>query len=238
VYKININYEEFERRLKYKFNKKNYILTALTHSSFANETKGLCESNERLEFLGDSVLSLVVSVYIFSHYPSLPEGDLTKLRSSLVCEKTLCEFSKSIDVSKFLIMSKGEKSSKGNELPSVLADAFEAIIAAIYLDGGIKKARDFILRFILPEMKKPKINNLEDYKTILQEVVQRNPEEKLSYVMVGQNGPDHAKQFWSEVRINDKVIGKGMGKSKKEAQQQAAKQALTCFKNKNLNKKT
>lgn len=218
--------KELQEKLGYQYKKPAYLSTALTHSSFANESKQKCESNERLEFLGDAILSIVVSDYLFKHCPELPEGDLTKLRASLVCEKSLCRFSKSLGVGDHLKLSRGERHSGGAERPSILADAFEAIIASIYLDGGMEEARSFILRFVVPEIKNPKPRAFKDYKTALQEIIQQNPEEKLHYVLVGETGPDHNKHFVVEVHLNSNVIGKGGGRSKKEAEQQAAREAL------------
>ncbi len=220
------NIKVLEKSLGYKFKNLNYLSTALTHSSYANESKSKTKCNERLEFLGDAVLGIIVSDYIFAHCPDFPEGELTKLRASLVCEKSLCKFSKSLNVGDFLKLSHGEANSDGAKRPSILADAFEAIIAAIYLDGGIDCAREFILRFIIPDIKDPKASMFKDYKTQLQEIVQQNREETLEYALVDQTGPDHDKRFWVQVCLNNNVIGKGKGKSKKEAEQQAAKEAL------------
>ncbi|MDR1253864.1 MAG: ribonuclease III [Oscillospiraceae bacterium] len=221
-----VDCQRLQNYLNYEFNNRKYVKTALTHSSYANETKGRYQSNERLEFLGDAVLSIVVSDHIFRNCPALPEGDLTKLRAHLVCEKTLYEFAKSVHIGEFLMLSYGEKKNKGNERHSILADAFEAMIAAIYLDGGLDKAQEFILRFILPEVANSAIKNLNDYKSMLQEIVQRNPESSLDYILIGEEGPDHSKKFWMKVCLNNQTIGKGEGKSKKEAEQQAAKAAL------------
>lgn len=218
--------KNFEKKLGYSFKNISLLENALTHSSFANESKGRAKSNERLEFLGDAVLSIVVSDYIFSNCPDYPEGELTKLRASLVCEQTLCVFSTSLNVGDFLLLSRGERNSGGDKRPSILADAFESIIAAIYLDGGIKSAREFILRFVMPEIKKPRDKKFRDYKTSLQEIVQQNPNEKLEYVLVDESGPDHNKHFVVEVHLNSNVIGKGGGRSKKDAEQQAAREAL------------
>lgn len=218
--------KELEAKLKYEFKNLNYLKTALTHSSYANEAKGGVKSNERLEFLGDAVLSIVVSDYLFLHCPHLPEGDLTKQRASLVCEKTLQRFSRSLGVGKYLKLSRGEQNSGGAERSSILADAFEAILAAIYLDGGMEQAREFVLRFVLPEIENPKPKAFKDYKTTLQEIIQQNPEERLEYMLIGETGPDHNKHFVVEVHLNSNVIGKGGGKSKKEAEQQAAREAL------------
>lgn len=222
----NFDLTNFEQNLNYNFKDISLLKNALTHSSFANESKEHLKSNERLEFLGDAVLSIVVSDYIFKNCPQFPEGDLTKLRASLVCEQTLYGFSSDLHVGEYLLLSKGEKNSGGASRPSILADAFESIIAAIYLDGGINPAREFILRFIIPEIKKPKAKKFCDYKTKLQEIIQQNPHEKLEYILTGEEGPDHNKHFVIEVRLNNNVIGKGGGHSKKDAEQQAAREAL------------
>ena len=218
--------KELEKRIGYKYRNISYLDNALTHSSYANEVKHGCKSNERLEFLGDAVLSIVVSDYIYRKCPELPEGELSKLRAALVCEKSLCRFSKELGVGSCLKLSRGERNLKGGERPSILADAFEAIIASIYLDGGIEQARKFVLRFVEPEIKNPRPRAFKDYKTTLQEIIQRNPEEHLSYVLTGEQGPDHDKHFTVEVHLNNNVIGKGGGRSKKEAEQQAAREAL------------
>ncbi len=219
--------EEFQKIIGYQFKNQGLLTEALTHSSYANEHKNKkIKCNERLEFLGDAVLSIVVSDYIFKNCPHLPEGELTKLRASLVCEKSLFQFAKKIDLGNYLILSKGEKNSHGDERPSILSDAFEAVIAAIYLDGGIEKARKHILRFVEPEILNHKPKAFKDYKTTLQEIVQKNPGELLQYCLVDESGPDHNKHFVVEVHLNSNVIGKGGGKSKKEAEQQAARKAL------------
>lgn len=218
--------EKFEEILNYKFKDRNLLVQALSHSSYANEKKKSRISNERLEFLGDSVLSIVVSQYLFEHLTHIAEGELTKLRASLVCEKSLHIFAKQINLGDYILLGKGEENTGGRERPSILADAFEAVIAAIFLDGGLEAASKHILRFIpedIQRLKKPAFN---DFKTILQEIVQKNPEEKVEYVLVGEEGPDHDKRFVVEVHLNSNVIGEGIGKSKKEAEQMAAKQAL------------
>lgn len=220
------NINQLEKNIGYQFKNIDNLNKALTHSSFANESKFKVSSNERLEFLGDAVLSIVVSDYIFLHCPNYPEGDLSKLRASLVCEKSLCRFSKALNVGDFLLLSHGERNSKGNERPSILADAFEAIIAAIYLDGGMNEAKKFILRFVIPEIGSQKPKAFKDYKTILQEIIQKNKEEIITYSLVGESGPDHDKHFEVVVKINSNVVGKGGGRSKKEAEQQAAREAL------------
>lgn len=217
--------ERLEERINYHFNNKMYLKMALTHSSYANEERGL-KSNERLEFLGDSVLSIIVSQYLFELYKNKQEGDLTKLRASLVCEKTLAEFARSIDLGGHLLLGRGEQNTGGRERPSILSDAFEAVIAAIFLDGGMEEAKKFVLSFVVEELKKPAARTTSDYKTTLQEIVQQNGEERLEYVLVAETGPDHNKRFTVEVHLNSNVIGKGSGRSKKLAEQQAARQAL------------
>lgn len=219
--------EELEKIIGYQFKDKALMREAITHSSYAKERKAQhIKYNERLEFLGDAVLSIVVSDYIFKHCPELPEGELTKLRASLVCERSLFEFAKSINLGKYLILSKGERHNGGAERPSILSDAFEALIAAIYIDGGMEPASKHILNFVIPAIKTVKTKKNKDYKTTLQEIVQQNPGERLEYVLVAESGPDHNKHFVVEVHLNSNVIGKGGGKSKKEAEQQAAREAL------------
>ncbi|MCI1982219.1 MAG: ribonuclease III [Oscillospiraceae bacterium] len=217
---------ELEEKLQYHFKKPEYLRTALTHSSYANEYHTPHGSNERLEFLGDSILGLVVADYLYKKYPDLPEGDLTKKRAALVCEKACCGFSRQIGVGECLLLSRGEQNSGGRTRPSILADAFESITAAIYLDGGLSEARKFILRFVLPLLSESKPKTFKDYKTMLQEIVQKNPEDRLEYVLTGESGPDHDKHFTVEVRLDNNVVGKGGGRSKKEAEQQAAREAL------------
>ena len=219
--------QELQNKIGYNFTNLNLLEEALTHSSFANEHKSKhIKYNERLEFLGDAVLSIVVSDYIFKNCPELPEGELTKLRASLVCERSLFEFAKQIELGKYLILSKGVRHNGGAERPSILSDAFEALIAAIYIDGGMKAASKHILNFIVPAIKKSKKKPVNDYKTTLQEIIQKNPGELLEYVLVAESGPDHDKHFVSEVHLNSNVIGRGGGRSKKEAEQQAAREAL------------
>ena len=218
--------KKLEAFLQYEFKNKQLLKNALTHSSFANENKPAGGSNERLEFLGDSVLSIIVAEHIFKNYKNLPEGELTKIRASLVCESALYEFSEELHLGDFLLLGKGEAQNGGNRRPSILADAFEAVLAAIYLDGGIEPAKRHVLRFIDKKLACMNTVAFKDYKTLLQEVIQQNPEEKLEYVLVGESGPDHDKQFKVEVHLNSNVIGAGVGGSKKRAEQEAARQAL------------
>ncbi len=217
---------KFQAILGYQFGDIELLKNALTHSSYANETHAYYGSNERLEFLGDSVLSIIVSEYLYSTYTNLPEGELTKLRASLVCEKTLSVFARKLHLGEYLFLGKGEAQNKGYERSSILADAFEAVLAAIFLDGGMEPARMHVLRFIIPELSEREFDLFKDYKTALQEVVQRNPEERLTYVLTDESGPDHDKRFTVEVHLNSNVIGTGNGRSKKQAEQDAAKQAL------------
>lgn len=222
----SFDFKELYKTIGYTFKDKSLLVTALTHSSFANEMHDGTKYNERLEFLGDSVLSIVVSDYIYLNCPDLPEGKLTKLRASLVCEKSLYAYAKQIKLGSHIRLSRGEQRTGGDDRPSILSDAFEALIAAIYLDGGIEPARDFVLKFVIPDIKSSKPKKFKDYKTSLQEIIQKNPEERLSYVLVKETGPDHDKHFVVEVHLNSNVIGKGGGRSKKEAEQQAAREAL------------
>ncbi len=218
--------EALEKILGYTFKDKSLLLNALTHSSYANEARNGITSNERLEFLGDSVLSIIVSKYLYTEFNNMPEGELTKLRASLVCEKSLCGFSRELNLGRFLRLGKGEDKGGGRERDSILADAFEAVLAAIYLDGGIEVARKHVMPFILRELKHTDDEVFKDFKTALQEIIQRNPEESVSYFLIGEEGPDHDKLFTVEVHLNSNVIGTGKGKSKKQAEQMAAKQAL------------
>lgn len=221
-----MEYEALERVLGHTFQDKALLETALTHTSFANEARHGTKHNERLEFLGDSVLSIVVAEYLFTH-SSLPEGDLTRMRASLVCEAALFTFAQKIGLGRWLRLGHGEEMGGGRTRPSVVSDAFEAVIAALYLDGGIDAARAFILPFVTSALTKQSAE--EDYKTKLQEVVQQNPSERLRYVVASQTGPDHDKHFVVEVHLNSNCIGSGEGHSKKQAEQAAAKEALALM---------
>lgn len=219
--------KQLQQAIGYRFHHEKLLKIALTHSSYANEVRDGCICNERLEFLGDSVLSIIVSDYLFREHPELPEGELTKLRAALVCEKSLSEFARKINLGACLKLGRGESHTGGSQRPSILADAFEAVIAAIYLDGGMEAARTFVLRFVEAALYEQKQKPpFKDYKTMLQEIVQQNPEEHLSYVLTGASGPDHDKHFTVEVHLNSNCIGKGGGRSKKDAEQQAAREAL------------
>ena len=217
---------ELEEKIGYTFRNPQLLEQALTHSSYANEGKKHGHNNERLEFLGDSVLSVIVARHLFLTYKDLPEGELTKLRASLVCEKALDVFAGQIGLGKYLRLGKGEELTGGRERPSILADAFEALLAAIYIDGGYEAAQTFVLGFIPRNLDVRRKNKLSDYKTALQEIIQQNREERIEYVLVDEHGPDHAKVFTAEVLLNTNVIGRGTGSSKKQAEQNAAHEAL------------
>lgn len=216
----------FEEIIGYEFSNPALLGEALTHSSYVN---GKQNSNERLEFLGDSVLSVVVSKYLFESL-DVPEGKLTKIRSKLVCEDTLYGFAKKIDLGENIKLGKGEENTGGRNRRSILADAFEAVIAAIYLDGGLECARTFIMKF-LPSIETIKSGKLMfgDYKTILQEIIQQNPEERVTYEIPEEYGAAHNKTFKANVLLNGQIIGSGEGSSKKEAEQAAAKEAIALM---------
>jgi ribonuclease-3 len=219
-----LKFSEFENIIGYEFRNKSYLETALTHSSYANEKQLSRECNERIEFLGDSVLGIITAEYFYHNLAHLPEGEMTKKRAACVCEKSLFGFAKKIDLGKYILLGRGEEHTGGRKRASVLADAFEAVIGAIYLDGGLENAREFVLDFI-KEAAAQQLS-FRDYKTELQEIIQKNPAEHLTYVLVGESGPDHDKRFEVEVHLNSNVMGCGIGKSKKLAEQEAARQAL------------
>lgn len=226
---INGTVHEFEKKINYKFNNIEILEKSLTHSSYSNEDKAYSNvNNERLEFLGDAVLSISVSRYIFDEFPNYPEGDLTKLRSQVVCEDTLSLVAANLNLGKYLLLGKGEEASGGRERKSILADAVEAVIAAIYLDGGYKQAEKFVLDNLTKYIKlavKGKV--VTDFKSFLQEYYQSISQFcKIRYVVTKEEGPDHEKVFHVNVVVNKNVVGKGVGKNKKIAEQNAAKDAL------------
>lgn len=216
---------DLQETIHYHFHNPAYLEIALTHSSYANEVKHQIKYNERQEFLGDAVLSIIVSDYLFNNY-TVPEGELTKLRAAIVCEKSLDVMANKIGLGQYLRLGRGEEMTGGRTRPSIIADAFEALIAAIYLDSGIESARAFVLPFVTEMLEHEDSLSFKDYKTILQEIIQQNPEEKLVYKLVEEKGPDHDKRFVVDVLLNSNVIGKGEGRSKKNAEQMAAKEAL------------
>ena len=215
-----------QEKLGYTFNDPALLMAALTHSSYANENRGTgAISNERLEFLGDSVLGMAVAAHIYKSYPELPEGRMTRLRAELVCEKSLAALAREFGLGEVILLGRGEGKGGGGDRPSILADAVEAILAAIYLDGGFEPVARLIEEHLAPDAKGMLLENT-DYKTALQELVQERAGRTLSYHITAEHGPDHKKSFTSEVRVNGKLIGEGAGKSKKEAEQSAAKTAL------------
>ena len=216
--------KDLEKNIGYTFKDKSLLKAAMTHSSYANENKGNIPYNERLEFLGDAVLQLITSEKLFKESSHMAEGKMSKQRAALVCEEALAGYSAEIQLGQFLLLGKGEEASGGRNRPSILADAFEALIGAMFLDGGMGVAKKFVLRFVDAAHL-----SLQDYKTLLQEIIQKNPGERLSYVVSGEHGPDHDKSFEVQVHLNSNVIGKGTGKSKKQAEQAAAKEALALM---------
>lgn len=216
---------ELEEKIGYKFKNREYLHHAMTHSSFSGGKNYEC--NERLEFLGDAVLQLTVSRFLFTNMKSVPEGGLTKLRASIVCENSLYSFAKRIDLGKYILLGKGEEQSGGRDRKSILSDAFEAMIAAVYLDGGEAESTKMILSFMpsIEALKSGKVR-LGDYKTILQEIIQQNPEEHISYEVDEHDGQHNQKLFNARVLLNGQAIGQGTGFSKKEAEQAAAKEAV------------
>ena len=219
--------ETLEAKLGYRFRDRSLLENALTHSSYANENKSPLGSNERLEFLGDSILGMVTADFLYANHPDLPEGDLTRTRAALVREESLVEVADAWDLGAYLRLGHGEETGGGRERPSIRADAVEAVLAAVYLDGGLDKCRDIIRRFILDKEKEK--GTSRDYKTTLQELVQREAGQVLSYRLTGEAGPDHAKTFTVEVTLNGKAVGQGTGHSKKEAEQMAAKAAIEAL---------
>lgn len=221
---------EIQERINYEFRHINVLRTALTHSSYANEKKKQnLKYNERLEFLGDSVLGIIVSDYLFRNCPDRPEGELTKMRAMIVCEGALAMGARSIELGKYLYLGKGEENTGGRDRESILADAFEAMIGAIYLDSGINNAK----KFVLSTLKKIVIDRVisgellfVDYKTQFQEVLQKQSKGRIQYKLKSEEGPDHSKVFHTELYVDDTIYGMGSGKSKKESEQKAAKSAL------------
>ena len=215
-----------ETKLGYQFQNPKLLDHALTHSSYANEHHlGSISSNERLEFLGDSVLGMIVADHLYRTFPDLPEGDLTRIRANLVCEGSLVLVAKEWDLGRYLKLGKGENACGGRSRPSILADAVEAVLTAVFLDGGLAHDRDIIQRFLLDRMEQ--VNRASrDHKTYLQELVQRKSGQVLSYELIGESGPDHNKTFQMQVLLNGQPIGQGTGHSKKEAEQAAANAAI------------
>ena len=225
--------KELADRLGHDFGDISLLATALTHSSFINEIKSRepgRKCNERLEFLGDSVLQIISSEMLFTRFTDMPEGDLSRLRSQIVCEKALAKYATKISLGDYLFLGHGEDKNNGRSRPSILADAFEALIAAIYLDSDLDTTKKFLLPFLCEETETLELSRKgEDYKSRLQEIVQQERGERFEYVLVRESGPAHQREFEVEARLNTNVIGKGTGRTKREAEQNAARQALDLF---------
>ena len=218
--------KSFEDVISYKFNNKSLLETALTHSSFVNENrKYASEDYQRLEFLGDSVLGFLTAEYLFSK-ENITEGIMTRMRSELVSEKALYEVAKAIDLGKYIRIGKGEEHMGGRERPSVLSDIVESVTAAIYLDSGMDAAKNFVMRFVLNDVHMASAEVSDDYKSALQELIQHDPSNILSYELIEEKGPDHSKTFTFAALLNGEVVGTGSGSTKKSAEQAAARNAL------------
>lgn len=221
--------KELEAAIGYRFQNISYLQNALAHSSYANERwHNSLMSNERLEFLGDSILGMVVADHLYRSFPNRPEGELTRMRADMVCERALAKVANQIGLGGHILLGKGEELGGGRSRESILADAVESIIAACYLDGGMEAAKQFIDRFVLSDVPVTKLHNT-DYKTALQELVQQKKNQTIQYTLVGESGPDHDKQFRVELTLNGEVVGHGIGTSKKRAEQEAAKVAFEAL---------
>ncbi len=228
---MNHNLEELEKKIGYIFQDKKLLRQALTHSSFANEQKINKVGNyERLEFLGDAVLELVSSDFLFHENPQMPEGQLTRLRSSMVCEPALAYCARDLELEKYILLGKGEETTGGRNRDSIISDVMEAVIGALYLDGGFQAAHRFIHRFVLSDLENKIL--FYDSKSTLQEMIQTTPGMQLSYVLIGEEGPEHDKQFLVEARLDGKTAGRGKGRTKKAAEQQAAYETLLTLREK------
>ena len=218
--------KDLETAIGYRFRNITLLQNALTHSSYANEHwHDSLKSNERLEFLGDSILGMSVAAHLYKTFPDRPEGDLTRMRADMVCEQALAAIAMRVNLGEHLLLGHGEEQGGGRTRPSILADAVESVIAACYLDGGIEAARELIQRLVLCNVPEKKLQNA-DYKTALQELVQQKKNQVLSYTLVGESGPDHNKQFTVSVSLNGTIVGEGTGSSKKRAEQEAARAAI------------
>ena len=218
--------KDLENAIGYRFKNISLLQNALAHSSYANERwHDSLKSNERLEFLGDSILGMVTAEYLYRNFPNRPEGDLTRMRADMVCERALAQVAERIGLGTHLLLGNGEEAGGGRHRDSILADAVESVIAACFLDGGMESARSFINTFVLTDVPVKKLRNA-DYKTALQELVQQKKNQVLAYTLVGESGPDHDKKFRVEVSLNGEVVGAGIGSSKKRAEQAAARAAI------------
>lgn len=218
--------KDLENAIGYQFKKITLLQNALTHSSYANECwHDSLKSNERLEFLGDSILGMVVAEHLYRNFPDRPEGELTRMRADMVCETSLAAVAAKLNLGEHLLLGHGEERFGGRQRASILADAVESVIAASFLDGGMEAARAFIQRFILSDVPVSKLHN-QDYKTALQELVQQKKDQQIAYVLVGESGPDHDKRFITQVLLNGEMVGEGIGSSKKRSEQEAACTAI------------
>lgn len=218
---------ELETKLKYRFHNPSLLSLALNHSSYANENRfRSIQSNERLEFLGDSILGMITAEFLYHSHPEMPEGELTRLRAALVCEQSLVTVAQSLGLGAYLKLGRGEEAGGGRQRHSILADAVEAVFAAVYLDGGFEAVRPIIYREILDKAEQGSPEAVRDYKTTLQELVQRENGQSLCYRLVEESGPDHDKTFLVDVLLNEQKVGEGKGHSKKEAEQAAASAAI------------
>ena len=220
-----MNLEELEQKIKYEFKDKELLKKALTHTSYAYERN--VESNEKLEFLGDSILEFVSSEYLYLNFPKLKEGEMTKVRATVVCENSLYKIAKKLGFGNFLYLGKSELATGGNDRPAILADSVEAVIAAMFMDGGLEPAKSFIIEILSEEIEIASKNvGQKDYKTVLQEKLQVNGDVKIEYIIISEKGPDHDKTFEAEVRCNHQKLATGSGKTKKQAEMKAAEKAL------------
>ncbi|MBN6205955.1 ribonuclease III [Ralstonia pickettii] len=218
---------KLEQHLGIKFKNPNLLKQAFTHSSYVNEHKGKSfHDNERLEFLGDAVLELAVSQYLFTQNEEMPEGDMTKLRAAIVCEPSLVSFARELQFGEYLLLGKGEEQTGGRERPAILADAFEAFLGALYVDQGYEKANAFLEQYVFEKINVGAFSHAMDYKSQLQEFVQQDNKQTIVYQIIEERGPSHDKEFVAQVLINERATGEGIGKSKKEAEQRAAKASL------------
>ena len=218
--------DKLEEKIGYSFKNRELLTTALTHSSYTNERHDSLDCYERLEFLGDSILGVVTAEFLYRHAPKLPEGRMTRLRAELVCEVSLHKVALSLELGKYMRLGRGEERTGGRERTSILADMVEAIIAAIYLDSGMEEAKKFVMDKVLKDAEITDQHRSADYKTALQELIQRDSESRIEYELIGESGPDHDKRFTFCVKINGTVAGEGTGRTKKEAEQLAAQKAL------------
>ena len=221
--------DKLEEKIGYHFHDRELLQTALTHSSYANEKHGEAQSYERFEFLGDSILGLTAAEFLFRYEPALPEGQMTRLRAELVCETSLHRTALELGLGAYMRLGRGEELTGGRERPSILADMVESIIAAIFLDSGLEAAQRFIRERVLRDAQIGEAHRFTDYKTELQELVQRRSDGQIRYEQIGESGPDHDKRFTFRVSVNGESAGEGTGRTKKEAEQQAARMALEAL---------